>query len=201
MKVLLSAFVFINLVSFTGIADAQSRKSIGLHYSFPASSTIISFLDREGTGGYEGRYMYNFGTSYIHGMNRVLDLETGLDYSSHSLLLHPAFTGEPGQKPFEKRVKLLTVPLLLRVNLGKYVYLNGGPVLDIDISKPRQTSSQTGIGAALGAGFRYAFKSGVSVFVNPNARFHGTYVFFSGPADYQVVEGGVKLGVAYALAP
>jgi len=199
MKAPLSAFVLITLLSFTG--TAQSRKTIGLHYSFPASSTIISFLDLDGTGGYEGRYMYNFGLSYLHGMNRVLDLETGLDYSYHYVLLHPAFTGEPRREPFEKRVKLLTVPLLLRVNLGDYVYVNGGPVLDIDISNPRQTARQTGIGAALGAGFRYPFKSGVSVFVNPNARLHGTYVFFSGPANYLVAEAGVKLGVAYTFAP
>lgn len=193
--------IFLIISGFLAPACAQSRRSIGFHYSFPAGSTLFTLLKVEGGGSYEGRYMYNFGASYIHGMNRVLDLETGLDYSSHYILLHPAFTGEPRRNSFEKRVKLLTVPLLLRVNLGNYIYLNGGPVLDIDISKPRQTASQTGIGAALGAGFRYAFKSGLSVFVNPNARLHATYAFFSGPADYMLVEGGVKLGVAYALAP
>ncbi|MDT4863298.1 hypothetical protein FQZ97_979960 [compost metagenome] len=93
------------------------------------------------------------------------------------------------------------MPLLLRVNLGNYIYLNGGPLLDFDILKPRQTARQTGIGAALGAGFRYTFKSGIFVFANPYARVHGTFVFFSGPADRHVLESGVKLGMAYALAP
>ncbi|MCD8541077.1 MAG: PorT family protein [Leadbetterella sp.] len=196
MKGLISTLI--TLLAFTGTTLAQ--KSIGVHYSFPARSTVMTFLKVEGRGSYESKYMYNFGVSYTHGLNKVLGVETGLDYSVHHIILNPAFTGEETPPPTEKTAKLFTVPVMLRVNLGNYVYLNGGPLLDFDLSKPRQISDQTGVGVGVGAGGRYTFKSGLSVFVNPNARLHGLFSFSSGSASYHVVESGVKLGLAYTFA-
>lgn len=200
MKAILLA-IFLILSGFLAPASAQFRKSIGIHYSFPAGSTLFTLLKVEGGGSYEGRSMHNFGVSYIHGLTRMLSLETGLEYSAHQVLLYPAFTGDNRIQPAEKRVKILTAPVMAQITLGNYIYLNGGPLLDLDISRPRQTSNQTGIGIALGTGGRYIFKSGLFIFANPSVRVHGIIPFSPGSINYHVAEGGIRLGMAYTFVP
>lgn len=200
MKAILGAIFFL-ISGFLAPACAQSRKSIGIHYSFPAGSTLFTLLKVEGAGSYEGRSMHNFGVSYIHGLSRILSLETGLEYAAHQVLHYPAFTGENRIQPIEKRVKILTAPVLAQINLGDYIYLNAGPLFDLDLSKPRQTSNQTGIGIALGVGGRYIFMSGFSIFAHPIVRVHGIIPFSTGSINYHVAEAGIRLGMAYTFVP
>lgn len=200
MNIRFGALTLITLLGLGGSARAQSGKSIGLYYSFPAHSSVVTFEQLVGGGSYESNGMQNFGISYIHGLNRVLDFETGIDYSEHHVIRHPAFLGDATPPPTKVSARLVTVPALLRANLGNYVYLNGGPMIDIDISQSREISNQTGLGVALGAGGRYAFKSGISVFVNPNARLHALSSFTMQRSRYRIIETGIRVGLAYAIA-
>ena len=77
--------------------------------------------------------------------------------------------------------------------------MNGGILLDIDVSQDSPIDSQTGVGALLGIGAQYQFGNGVGIFVNPYTKIHALVPFVSESYHQRLLETGVRFGVTFVL--
>jgi hypothetical protein len=147
---------------------------------------------------YKGTSFYTVGISYIRGLNKWLEIETGLEYSKQNIRLIPNIY--PGLEIFMRTEKmeliLLNVPATLRANFLKYFFINGGLLIDLDISNNIFIENQTGIGGIVGLGVNYDFNFGLSVFLNPYIKAHSW--IYAGERQ-KILEKGFRLGVTYDL--
>ena len=126
-----------------------------------------------------------------------METETGIEYAKHNIIIeaHP----HPGAESSSEKtsLSLLNIPLTLRANFLKYFFVNGGLIVDIDLSKNSGISDQTGIGSLLGVAAKYAFKNGVSVFVNPYTKVHALIPFKVDHQHQRIRENGIRIGMTY----
>jgi hypothetical protein len=96
---------------------------------------------------------------------------------------------------------ILSIPISLRVNFLKHLFVNGGALIDVDLSSNSAVSGQNGLGLMAGFGAKYNFNSGLSIFVNPYAKFHALLMI---PAEKgyksRINETGIRIGFTYELS-
>jgi hypothetical protein len=170
-----------------------------------AGLTFSSFGVNDMFGGinntdysYNGSSFYTVGITYIRGLNKWLEIETGLEYSKQNIRIIPNIY--PGLYIFMQTKKteliLLNIPATLRANFLKYFFINGGLLIDLDISNNIFIENQTGIGGIVGLGVNYDFDFGLSVFLNPYIKAH-SWIYIE--ERQKILEKGFRLGVTYNL--
>lgn len=207
MKNLTLLFIICLLaIPYAGNGQCGKRQfygKAGITFSAFGDNTVIRFTELAGTGSYDGTGFHSLGINYVVSLNRWIDSETGLEYSKHNLLVSPAPSPEIDHDPVEASLSLITIPLSLRANFLRYFFFNGGMMLGLDASAGNlagsPVDSQTGIGALLGIGVRYDFRSGAAVFFNPYTRFHSLLPFSAGNYHQRAVENGFRFGIAWDL--
>jgi len=181
------------LLLFSVYINAQK---IGVTFSSFGQNNVIRFVGLEGAASYSSDHFYILGITCLYPLNR-LEIETGLEYASHTLLVKPNLPPAMDNSPHSARFSLMNIPLTFRINFLKYFFLNGGVIIDIDISSEMPLDKQTGIGSMLGAGVKYDFDFGGSVFVNPYMKLHSLVPFFRDNYHQRLLESGIKLGISY----
>ena len=177
---------------------AQHKSEIGIWGGF-GQNDIMSFAKTVGGPGYSGDGYYAFGITYIHPIYLWLGFETGLEYSDNKITISSNLPPQYPKVTRHEKIGLLSVPVACRINFLKYAFLNGGLLFDVDTNLSSSVHSQTGIGALLGIGLKYDFKSGITLAVNPNLRIHRIISFNMDGSDQRLINSGVKLGVGYCF--
>lgn len=172
---------------------------VGLAFSSFGQNDVFTFQDLVGAPSYDSDYFYTLGVTYVHPINGWLDAETGVEYSTHSIVIHPNLPPDMDRSPRKEKFNLITVPLTLRANFWKYFFVNGGLILDFGGSKS-PIDDQTGLGGLLGVALKYDFASGFSVFANPYSKIHALIPFTSNNYQERIWENGVRVGVTYDLS-
>jgi hypothetical protein len=171
----------------------------GVTFSSFGDNTVFRFNELDGAASFSGTGFQSFGINYVAGLNRWLESETGIEYSSHRLLMTPPFNPEFDNTPVEAGLSMITVPITLRANFLRYLFVNGGLLLGLDASPESRVDSQTGIGAVLGLGLKYDFRSGASVFFNPYSRLYSLLPFSAVDYPQRASENGFRIGFAWDL--
>jgi hypothetical protein len=173
------------------------NNKIGLTFSSLGVSDILGQSDNTIYIN-KTKSFYTLGATYIRGLNKWLDVETGLEYLSYSINTNTNFLPENEiyMRTSESKLKLFNVPATLRINFLKYFFINAGILIDVDISNSRYLENQTGIGGIAGIGANYNFNSGLSLFFNPYIKAHSWIDF--GPRQ-KILEKGFRFGFAYDL--
>ncbi|MDR2027047.1 MAG: hypothetical protein LBQ01_05730 [Prevotellaceae bacterium] len=178
-------------------AQNQLSNKVGITFSSLGDSDIFGGINSVDFN-YKGTGFYTVGINYIRGLNKWLELETGLEYSRHSIRVTPDIY--PGMEVFMRTEKvglgLLNVPATLRANFLKYFFINGGLLLDLDVSDNIYIENQTGIGGIAGLGVNYDFDFGLSVFLNPYIKAH-SWIYVG--ERQKILEKGFRLGVTYDI--
>ncbi|EGK02666.1 outer membrane beta-barrel protein [Dysgonomonas gadei] len=185
----------------TGIAQENKKSGkIGLYFASFGVNEIFTFESLDGSGSYKNDNFFTLGVNYLHSLNKRIAIETGVEYSKHNVKIQPAFTGEGVDYSDRKEsFKLISVPVVANVYFGKYIFANGGIILDFDISGSNSIDKQTGMGTILGIGAKYDFESGVSAYLNPYFKLHTLVPFSSERYHQRVWESGIKLGITCSL--
>jgi len=203
MKYLIIPFIF--LLVTPSFSDAQRNSpagadQVGLSISTLGSNDVVSFAKIMGGASYLGDGYYTLGISYLHPLTRILDLESGLEYSRYKITIRPEWM--PGMSLTDQTANfsLISLPVSLRLNFLRYFFLSGGFFLDADASSSMPIDSQSGIGANLGVGFKYSFKGRISVFVNPYQKVH-SIVYFSNPGSshQHLWDSGFRFGCLFRV--
>jgi hypothetical protein len=200
---LLDSILFSGLLLLTFSCFAQTpsilKKRIGVHYSLLGANHIFTFQSLEGSAGYTNNGTFSIGLNYERPINDKLLFESGIDYAKHDFIVKPAYMGEGTPASHNESVNMLSFPFLLKVTLGRYLYISGGALLDLDISKAKMVNNQSGLGVSGGLGGQYIFKSGLSLFVQPNLKLHSLVPFNLAKYHSRVLESGVKIGLSYGV--
>jgi len=190
-KILILLLCLIGLQCF-----AQNKSEIGISFG-SGSCDLMSFAKTVGGAGYSGDGYFAFGITYINPIYSWLGFETGLEYSDNKITISSNLPPQYPKVTRHEKIGLLSVPIACRINFLKYAFLNGGLLFDVDTNLSPSVHSQSGIGALLGIGLKYDFKSGITLAVNPNLRIHRIISFNRNGSDQRLIDSGVKLGIGY----
>jgi hypothetical protein len=179
--------------------NAQKKLSnkIGVTVS-PFGISDIFGKSNDDNYNYKSKNCFALGATYIRGLNKWLDIETGIEYSRYNIDFSPNIF--PGTNFFMRTSKIklgmINIPATLRANFLKYFFVNGGVLIDIDISNNIYFEHQTGIGGIGGFGANYNFNSGLSIFINPYIKAHS---WIDIKTRKKILEKGIRLGITYDL--
>ncbi|HKL38759.1 MAG TPA: hypothetical protein VJ876_07660, partial [Bacteroidales bacterium] len=146
-----------------------------------------------------GKHFYTVGLDYLVALNKTFDVETGIEYSRHKMMVDPNLPPSMDRSEYPIYLNILTVPVAARVNFLKYFFFSAGGMLNLDVSGSDGADSQTGLGACVSLGVRYNFEPGISAFINPYMKAVGLLPFV--PDDYhqRLMESGWRFGILYRL--
>jgi len=185
-------------------SDAPIKKNkIGVSFSFLGESDILRFQQLEGAGSADSRRSFTVAFNYLHPLNKTFDLETGLEFSSFTTTIYPMII--PGVYPGGSfpttfgNLNLLNIPVTVRANFWRFFYVNGGLLIDLDVNTSSHVDAQNGVGAMLGLGWKYEFKSGCEITINPYSKMHSMISFSNSTYPQRLLESGFRLGVMIPL--
>ena len=188
------------------LSNAQGqdkKKAIGFTFSSLGANEIIHLGGIDGAPDFQGGPLFSIGLTYSSPINNWLILETGLEFSRHEINVLPSLESLITRPPISGRsednyqeIFLISVPVTVKALLGKYLFINGGVLLDIDINRSNSIKNQSGLGAILGIGAQYDFNDRIGVFVNPLVKVHALVAYSDGD---HLVERVVRFGLTYNL--
>ncbi|SHF41387.1 Outer membrane protein beta-barrel domain-containing protein [Mariniphaga anaerophila] len=173
---------------------------IGVYVSPFGKNLVYWPSGLDGTGGYDNDGSFSVGVNYIYGIKSWLEFETGLEYSVHHTIFNPPFIGEEyNNSPRKEKMNLISVPLTLRINFLRYFFVNGGGLLDFDVSGANSIDDHTGIGFLMGLGLNFDFGPGFSVYANPYFKEHSLISFSPEKYHQRTWDEGIRVGLTYKL--
>jgi len=183
---------------------AQSRAEflngkIGITFSSFGTNDVARLRPVTDDTGYHSDKFYTLGFTYLYQLNHTFEVETGIEYSKHQILISVIMPPPTVHSPYSASFSLINIPVTLRANFLNYFFANGGIFIDADAGTSHPIDSQTGIGALLGVGMKYDFANGLSAFVNPYSKMHALLSFSSNQYPQKVIESGIRLGVMMKL--
>ncbi len=194
-------FLFLTLSHLNAQEETlnSSKHTIGISSAFIGNASIYYFQTRVGGANYEGEGYYTIALNYLYSINRVLDMETGIEYGKYSMTV----TAHP-PPPYEEitylaEYELINIPITLRVNFANYFFVNGGIHFDFDLKNEYTYSSHQGMGAMIGVGFNYTFKFNLSLFANPYVKAHHLINFSEYNVSNDIKELGIRIGMMYSF--
>jgi hypothetical protein len=191
---------FLVIVLFSSaILNAQSDaiRSVGI-YGTVLANNITDIFPGKGGNGYDGNGSHAFAINYLYSTCSCSAYEAGIEFSTHSITITPTPNIQTIE-PYNTRINLLSLPIALRMNFLKYFFVTGGIMLDIDVSKQKDISNQSGFGASFGLGFKYDFKSGVGFYLNPYFKSHSWVSFLVQDNKQRLNESGLRVGVVFRI--
>jgi len=177
-------------------ANAKTIK-IGLTVTPLGANDVFRFTTVDGGASYSGDGFYAVGITYQIPITSRLNVETGFEFSKHSILVTPEFFPGMDRTPYKSKFNLSSIPITVNMDFLKYFFVNGGCSLDLDTNISSPIDSQTGLGAILGVGIKYDFKFGGTIFVNPYLRCHSLVPFSPGHYHQRLSDSGVRIGFVY----
>ncbi len=186
-------FVCLLLAVVTATAQKNYRAA-GVYTSLVnGAENFQSFFFRGTNTNYTLQHGFLGGIETSRGISKLLKLNIGIEYSSFSI--QTTTTGFPN--PFYKtgEIKTLSVPVYLRLDFLKYLFITGGAIVDVQL-KNDIIKNQSGIGATGGFGFKYDFKSPVTIYLHPFYQLH-TIIPFAAYTNDRLLNVGLKAGINY----
>jgi len=185
---LICSLLILSLDSF-----GQTQNELRIYYGASSSE----FLRNEilvGSGSSEIKDLSEFGIKYLKHLNENFALETGVNYHNATISIKPAFTGET-REVRDENFELISVPIMVNYTLWKYFFVNGGALIDFQITQ-NSTDSQDGIGYAFGIGGQYDIQD-FTIFINPNFKKHALIPFEKSNNHQKLTELGIQIGLGY----
>ena len=181
------------LVSFSG----YGQKTWWGEYSFyggGGDNEIFRFEELLGAGSVTGTGVWTTGADIRRLVGDHFSFGTGLSYSHQYYYTSPA-PGIPGEdRPGS--FGIIGVPVTARVDFLKWFFADAGVLFGFQAGLS-DIDNMSGLGATVGGGFQYNFKSDLFVRVKAYASQYGLLHFI--PDDYPrtMTNAGVTAGVGY----
>lgn len=197
MKKLLTFFLV--LINFAANAQESSRNSFGLTAGAGSANVVRPSL--EGAPSLDLQRNFEIGANYYRQIGRKLKFETGLIYHYNKLTQKSVFSPDVPQITTQYDVHLIYLPAFLRINLSKHFFVNGGGMVDIDISNSmglsssRALNNQSGLGVGMGIGGEVAVLHKFYLQVNPYLNLHAVLPVQRENYPERILDAGIKVGV------
>lgn len=180
--------LLLNLKSFS-----QQSNEVRTYFGF-IDSKLLRSENFDGGASYSNENSYEFGVKYLKKLTPKLSLETGINFMSSNVKISPNLIGA-NIEPYYENLKMISIPMFINYSIGKYFFLNGGPVLDVQNST-ELFDSQSGFGYGIGFGGKYSFEKFL-IYLNPNFKRHSVVPFEKENYHQKLTEFGIQLGIGY----
>ena len=158
------------------------------------TNSIFRYDELEGAGSVTGTGAWTTGIDVRRLFGDHFSLESGLGYSHQYYYTSPApgITGDDVPGGFG----VIVLPFTARVDFLRWFFADAGAVFTLQTGSS-QTDNMTGLGATLGAGFQYNFKSDIFLRIRAYTGQYAMLHFM--PEDYPqtLMNSGVTLGIGY----
>ena len=191
--------IFLVLICFAANAQERSRNSFGLTVGAGSASVIRASL--EGAPSLDLERNFEFGGNFYRQIGEKLKFETGLIYHYNKLTEMPSSRPDVPQITAVHDVHLVYLPAFLRYNLSRNLFVNGGAMLDLDISNPmglnrsRALDYQNGLGLGMGIGGELPIHPALYLQVNPYLNLHGALLIQRENYPERILDAGIKVGI------
>lgn len=172
-------------------AYSQSSNEIQIHYGI-YEAALLRNVNLDGGGSYKIENFNEFGLNYSRHISSHFHIETGIIFFNSNVEITPDFTGEPVESRKEK-LELISIPFYANYTFWNYIFVNGGPMLDFQITD-NSSDSQSGIGYSIGIGGKYYFDN-LLIFVNPVFKRHSVIPFEKENYHQKLTELGIQFGI------
>jgi len=186
---LLILFLFANSI------QGQNPHLISINYGRGWNTMLINgFEKRE---GYSNNGMYSIGLHYQHNLSETLALKTGLEYRKNNIMIAAGYNPDVPDISGSWDTDILTLPLFINYQPLRYIFIEGGPLVDLqfNIWDNQPTATQSGVGFGLGIGGIYSYKNLVFT-LSPFVNYHAI-IQFEPTIKERLAETGVKFGFGY----
>ncbi|MDZ7632909.1 MAG: outer membrane beta-barrel protein [Bacteroidales bacterium] len=188
------------IVAFTlflasGVCSGQ--KTWWGEYSFfggGGTNDIFRFSELDGAGSVTGTGMWTAGFDMRRMFGDHFSIETRLSYSHQKYYTSPAPGIEGEDLPGS--LGMLTMPVTARLDFLRWFFVDAGPFLALQTGSSH-IDNMTGLGATLGAGFQYNFRSDIFLRVRAYGAQYGLLHFTREEYPQTMSNAGLTLGVGY----
>lgn len=181
------------LVSFSG----YGQKTWWGEYSFyggGGGNEIFRFEELIGAGSVTGTGVWTAGADLRRLAGDHFSFGTGVSWSQQYYYTSPA-PGIPGEdRP--GRFGMISVPVTARVDFLRWLFADAGVLFGFQAGLP-DIGNMTGLGATVGAGIQYNFKSDLFVRVRTYASQYGLLHLVPDDHPRTMTNAGVTAGVGY----
>ena len=136
-----------------------------------------------------GEAFYDIGLSYTQYWSKNVEFQSGITYSRHRFEKEATLIQE----------NLLEIPVGLKINLVKYLFIKGDILLDFNLGSKTTSNTRSGIGFQASAGLQFPFQSGLNVYLSPF--YNGRSILpFSDPTNNDpIISAGLRIGMSYRI--
>lgn len=155
---------------------------------------IFRFQELDGSGSVTGQGYWTAGVDLRRLVGDRFSIGTGLSYSHQYYFTSPAPGIDGADRPGS--FGLITLPLTCRVDFLKWFFADAGPVISFQAGLS-DIDNMTGLGATVGAGYQYRFKSDVFFRIRAYAAQYCLVHFIPDDHPRTLTNAGVTAGVGY----
>ncbi|MGM0579427.1 MAG: hypothetical protein ACQETL_02020 [Bacteroidota bacterium] len=195
MKKLLILFTFIIVSHFS----YSQNHSVGASYGYVFGGGITKFAVFDGASSYEYKNGNQFSFDYSFNLPNKLKLISGLQFQQNWMRGQNS-SSTPETRTWDFRVDNLNIPILANFSFSKYFFLEGGPVLNFQISEEESygIDPQNGIGLSFGLGAKYDIGK-FNVFIKSQNQIQ-TIIPFGGQNYHdRLITNSLTVGIFYKL--
>ncbi len=195
MKKLLILFTFVLVSHFSYSQNHSAGASYG--YVFGGGST--NFASLVGASSYHFKSGAQFNLNYRYQLSKNLNLISGVQFQQSSMQSqNGSTTGE--LQTWDFQVDNFNIPVLANLSFLKYLFIEGGPMLNFQVNKenPYGIDPQNGIGLSLGLGAQYELGKW-NVFIKSQKQIQSIIPFGRENYHDRLITNSLSFGVFYQL--
>ncbi len=158
------------------------------------ANAIFTYSELDGSGGVTGTGFWSAGAEVRRLFGESFSFGAGIGYSHNYYYTTPA-PGLGNNRTYGS-FGLVTVPVMARIDFLKWFFADGGLVLSWQPGSS-DIDDMTGLGATLGAGMQYRFRSDLFIWGRVDATQYALVHFMPETYPQRLLNAGVKVGVGY----
>jgi len=181
----------------------EKKKYLGGHYTLGASNYHNSVFSGFSSAAVEMKNYYGIGIEYEYSSSESYSLCLGMTFTfNNGIHTSSQWTSDPNGTRKGKGVgtiSFFSFPAHFKYHFSKYVFVGGGPCLNIHTDKAYAISSLFGAGLTIMCGIEYEFKSGLAVSIVPRRQWNWVNFFKSDDSSKfdPLTQTGVNIRLGY----
>lgn len=187
--------IIISILFVIGLTSNSTAQNNSYGISIGSGKGFIMRQASLGGGSYDLNTGLSIGIQYSKRLNNKLHLMTSANWYKNTVSFTPTFYPGLDMTPKKHDIQLIYIPVFLKVDLSKHFFLNGGLIGDLDITKNKYITNQSGIGTGLGIGTEFSINEKLLIQINPYINLHGLIPTKSKNYHERVFDSGIKLSL------
>jgi len=189
-------FLLFALILSTQLIYAQNH-AVGISYDHVFGGGATRLAQYEGFGSYHFQKGYKIAFNYSYQLKDNFRIISGLQHQEQWMQSrNVSTTGELRTRDI--KVETLNIPFYANLTFLKYLFLEGGPLLNIQTNKPYGVDKQTGIGFSGSLGAQYSFNR-ISFFVKSQGQIQTLISFNEENSRLRNISNSISFGVYFTL--